>query len=274
MNKLPVTVVIPVLDEELNLPACLDALGDAFEKILVVDSGSTDRTCEIAEQAGVQVLQFEWDGNYPKKRNWTLENFDFQTEWVLFLDADERVTPELIEELRSTLLNTPHVGFRISFINWFMGRPLHFGDVFTKLPRFRVGAGAYEKFPEEGWSRLDMEVHEHPVLNGTVGTIRARIEHNDFRSLDHYQKKHEEYAAWEANRFRWLCSAGQTEWAKLTTRQRIKYRMLKKPGLGLMYFFAAYILKLGFLDGRAGFELARAKCRYFNRIRRKIRGES
>ena len=274
MSPLPVTVVIPVLNEELNLPACLDALGSAFAKVLVVDSGSTDRTCEIAGQSGAQVLQFQWNGKYPKKRNWTLENYSFQTEWVFFLDADERVTPELIEELHRVLPDTPHAGFRISFTNWFMSRPLHHGDVFTKLPLFRVGAGAYEEFPEDRWSRLDMEVHEHPVLEGTVGTIRARIEHNDFRSMEHYLKKHEEYADWEAHRFCWLQSAGKEEWIRLTPRQRFKYRMLNKPGLGPFYFCVSYFLKMGFLDGRAGFALARAKCRYFTQICRKIRAMS
>lgn len=271
MKPLPVTVVIPVRNEELNLPACLAALGDAFEKVLVVDSGSSDRTVEIAEQAGAQVLQFQWDGKYPKKRNWALQNVDFETEWVLFLDADERVTPELVEELRRTLPDTPHVGFRISFTNWFMGRPLHHGDVFTKLPLFRVGAGAYEKFPENGWSRLDMEVHEHPVLNGSVGALHACIEHNDFRSLEHYIKKHEEYADWEANRFCWLQMAGNDAWGRLTSRQRFKYRMLDRPGLGVFYFLVSYLLKSGFLDGRAGFQLARYKARYFRNIRRKIK---
>jgi glycosyltransferase involved in cell wall biosynthesis len=270
MSVLPVTVVIPVLNEELNLPACLEALGDSFEKIIVVDSDSTDRTGEIAEQAGVQILQFHWDGAYPKKRNWTLENIDFQTKWVLFLDADERVTPAFIDELCCTLPDTPHVGFQVTFTNWFMGRPLHHGDLFRKLPLFRVGSGAYEKFPENGWSTLDMEIHEHPVLTGTVGKIRARIEHHDFRSMEHYLKKHDEYAAWEANRHQWLQTAGGDAWDTLTGRQRIKYRLLDKPGLGWIYFCAAYFFKLGFLDGRAGFELARSKRRYFNRVRRKI----
>ena len=274
MSRLPVTVVIPVLNEELNLPACLDALGDSFEKILVVDSGSTDRTGEIASTAGADILQFEWNGMYPKKRNWTLETVDFKTEWVLFVDADERVTPAFIDELHRTLPDTPHAGFQITFTNWFMDRPLRYGDVFRKLPLFRTGSGAYEKFPEEGWSTLDMEVHEHPVLNGTVGEIRARVEHHDFRSLEHYLKKHDEYAVWEANRFCWLQSAGKQEWSILTARQRVKYSLLNRPGLGWIYFCAAYVLKLGFLDGRAGFELARTKCRYFNQIRRQIRSIS
>ena len=271
MSRLPVTVVIPVLNEAANLPSCLAALGDAFFAVVVVDSGSTDRTVEIAEGAGAEVLQFRWNGQYPKKRNWALEHISFRTEWVLFLDADERVTPAFVEELRRTLPDTPHAGFRVTFTNWFMDRPLQYGDVFRKLPLFRVGAGAYEKFPENGWSSLDMEVHEHPVLDGSVGEIRARVEHRDFRSMDHYVQKHEAYAAWEVHRFRWLRSAGQAEWARLTARQRLKYRLLDKPGLGAFYFFAAYVLKRGFLDGRAGLELARAKRRYFNRIQQLLR---
>jgi len=84
MKCLPVTVVIPVLNEELNLPSCMEALGDAFAEVVVVDSGSTDRTCEIAEQAGAKILQFQWDGAFPKKRNWALSHHDFQTPWVFF----------------------------------------------------------------------------------------------------------------------------------------------------------------------------------------------
>ncbi len=271
MSALPITVVIPVLNEELNLPHCLSALGDAFAHVVVADSGSTDRTCEIAAASGAELLQFKWDGKFPKKRNWVLRNYTFQTPWGFFLDADERVTPEFINELRGTLSVKGPVGFWISFTNWFMGSPLHHGDVFRKLALFRVGAGEYEKFPENGWSALDMEIHEHPVLNGSVGAIHSRIQHNDFRSLAHYLAKHDEYAAWEAKRFQWLQTSGVAEWSQLTTRQRLKYRMLNKPGLGLLYFAASYFLKLGFLDGRSGFYLAAYKARYFRTIRMKIR---
>jgi len=271
MNPLPVTVVIPVLNEELNLPVCLSSLGDAFAEIVVVDSGSTDRTGEIAAAAGAKILNFKWSGQFPKKRNWTLRNYDFQTPWVFFLDADERVTPEFIEELRRTLPDTPHAGFWISFTNWFMGRPLHHGDLFRKMALFRTGTGEYERFPENGWSALDMEVHEHPVLTGTIGTLNMRIEHHDFRSLEHYIKKHAEYATWEANRFCWLKTAGEKEWSLLTRRQRFKYRMADKPGLGLFYFCVSYFLKSGFLDGGAGLRFARLKWNYFNDIRAKIK---
>ncbi len=271
MNFLPVTVVIPVLNEELNLPACLKALGGAFADVVVVDSGSTDRTCEIAMAANADILQFRWNGTFPKKRNWTLRNHTFRTPWVLFLDADERMTPECIEEMRRILPDTPHVGFWISFTNWFMGKPLRHGDVFRKLALFRAGAGEYERFPENGWSTFDMEVHEHPVLNGTTGHLGARIEHHDFRSMEHYLQKHDEYANWEVKRFGWLKAAGEEEWARLTRRQKFKYQNVDKWWFGLFYFGVCYFLKLGVLDRIAGLHFAWLKRRYFHNIRSKIK---
>ena len=270
MKPLPITIVIPVLNEELNLPTCLAALGDAFEDVVIVDSGSTDRTHEIAVAAGATVLDFKWDGQFPKKRNWTLQNYEFKTPWVLFLDADERVTPAFIEELQQVLSVTSQVGFWISFTNWFMDKPLHHGDVFRKLALFRVGAGEYERFPENGWSQLDMEVHEHPVLHGSVGELSARIDHHDFRSLEHYRKKHEDYAEWEAHRFVWLHAAGEVEWAQLTRRQQFKYKNLKRWWFGIFYFCVSYFLKSGFLDGFAGLRLAVLKKHYFEEIRFRI----
>ena len=269
--SLPVTVVIPARNEEANLPSCLAALGSHFQEIVVVDSGSEDQTKEIAAAAGAKVLDFQWDGRFPKKRNWALRHHDFRTPWVLFLDADERVTPEFVEELARTLPGTSHSGFWISFTNWFLEQPLRHGDVFRKLGLFQVGAGEYERFPEDWWSQLDMEVHEHPVLDGSMGEIRARLEHHDFRGLKHYIAKHNEYSTWEANRFRWLQSAGAEEWAKLNQRQRFKYRHLDKWWLAWVYWFASYLLKKGFLDGRAGWTFNGLKRRYFDDIRLKIK---
>lgn len=267
---LPVTVIIPVRNEEKNLPSCLEAVGKEFAEVVVVDSGSTDRTREIAKEAGAHVLDFVWDGKFPKKRNWALRNYKFKTPWVLFLDADEHVTPEFVHELSKTLWDTSHVGFWISLTNWFMGSPLRKGDVFHKLAMFRIGAGEYEYFPEDNWSQLDMEVHEHPILHGSVGEIRARLEHHDYRGMKHYIAKHNEYSSWEANRFAWLKNAGPEEWAKLNSRQRFKYRNLDKCWLGWAYWFVAYVFKMGFLDGRAGWTFNRLKCRYFDEIRLKI----
>ena len=89
-SKLPVTAAVPVKNEESNLTKCLERLG-RFAEIVVIDSGSTDRTREIAESFGARVVGFSWDGKYPKKRNWFLLNAPPQQPWVLFLDADEFV---------------------------------------------------------------------------------------------------------------------------------------------------------------------------------------
>ena len=89
------TVVIPVQNEEKNLPLCLDSVKD-FKHVVIVDSGSTDSTCDIAQKYGREVVQFVWNGEFPKKRNWMLRNYKFKTPWVLFLDADERVTEKFV----------------------------------------------------------------------------------------------------------------------------------------------------------------------------------
>src|SRR5690348_13499361 len=99
-NDLDVTVVVPVRNEEKNLPECLRRL-TAFKHVVVVDSNSQDQTRSIAEQHGALVLNFAWDGRFPKKRNWTLRNHRFETSWVLFLDADEYIDEAFVDELRS-----------------------------------------------------------------------------------------------------------------------------------------------------------------------------
>src|SRR5262245_49991242 len=110
MTKLPVTVVVPVKNEAVNLPECLATLG-GFTEILVVDSRSTDRTVEIAKAGGATVLDFRWTGGFPKKRNWVLQTFAFKTEWVLFLDADERLTPEFKVAVARVIGKADCVGF-------------------------------------------------------------------------------------------------------------------------------------------------------------------
>lgn len=268
--KIPITVVVPTKNEEINLPQCLEHLGDQFANVIVADSGSTDSTKQIASSFNATVLDFCWNGKFPKKRNWVLHNHTFATDWVLFLDADERVTPQFIDAVRAALLSTKHVGFWLNFENWFMGRQLRYGDRFKKLALFRVGSGEYEKLPDDSWSKLDMEIHEHPVLHGTTGEIDAPLGHYDYRGLHHYIAKHNEYSTWEANRFLWLDDAAIDQWKVLTKRQKFKYKNLDKWWLGVTYFFVSYFLKMGCRDGRAGWVFNRMKMRYFGDIRLKI----
>jgi glycosyltransferase involved in cell wall biosynthesis len=101
---LDLTIAIPAKNEELNLPGCLEAIGTGFaERVVVFDSGSTDATADIARRQGAEVLDFRWNGRFPKKRNWFLREHPPQTRWVLFLDADEFLTAEFKDEVRRTL---------------------------------------------------------------------------------------------------------------------------------------------------------------------------
>jgi glycosyltransferase involved in cell wall biosynthesis len=266
LNKIPITVVVSVKNEELNLPSCLEKL-TRFAQIIVVDSGSTDDTRSIAAAMGAEVLQFEWNGKFPKKRNWALQNADIHYEWVLFLDADEFVTDEFVTEVATKTLDTNYNGFTIHFENYFMSKKLRYGYGFNKSALFKKSKGAYEKIDEDLWSHLDMEVHEHPIIEGKVGDIKAKVVHKDFKNLDHYIAKHNAYSTWEAQRYLQLKESKNTQ---LSVNQKIKYGLLNTGFLPMVYFIGAYFLKLGFLDGREGFYLARFKSHYFFQIQTKV----
>lgn len=266
--RLPITVVIPTRNEARNLPSCLARLGD-FEAIVIVDSGSTDETCALATAANAMVVRFDWDGRFPKKRNWCLLNFAFTTPWVLFLDADEKLTDAFIEEVRRTIDGTTHVGFWLNYTNYFLGGRLRFGVPQRKLALFRVGAGLYERIDEERWSALDMEVHEHPVLEGSVGVIKAPIDHNDDRGLHAFIARHNEYSSWEANRYRKVMETPEL-FSNLTRRQTFKYKNLRRRIFPLLYFLLNYFVFFGFGDGWRGFVYSVFKAFYFMQIREKI----
>lgn len=265
MKKIPVTVVIPVKNEEKNLPKCLELLGD-FDEVVVVDSNSTDRTPEIVEQFGAKYVNFTWNGQFPKKRNWTLRNVKLKNEWVFFLDADEFVTKEFKNELSRVLENTECVGFWVHYVNDFMGKVLRHGAAMPKLPLFKVGAGEYEFIDEKMWSHLDMEIHEHPILTGKIGEIKSPVIHREFKGLTHYIQKHNEYSSWEANRFLKM----KDKKGELTIRQKVKYMFIDTWFLGPMYFCYSYFYKMGFLDGVMGFVYAAYKMQYFFNVKAKI----
>ncbi|MDD3078975.1 MAG: glycosyltransferase family 2 protein [Paludibacter sp.] len=266
MNRIPVTVIVPVRNEEVNLPRCLALLSD-FDQIIVVDSNSTDRTPEICGKMGVEYVNFEWNGQFPKKRNWALRNLVISNEWVLFLDADEYITDEFKAELREKIQNKAINGYWIKFHNHFMGKQLKYGYPLLKLPLIRKGKGEYEHIDEDHWSHLDMEVHEHPVIEGRTAKFKSGIVHNDFKSMEHYIARHNAYSSWEAHRFIALQKKGFSD---MTAMQKIKYGLMKTSFLPVIYFIGAFFLKLGFLDGKAGFAIAVNKAMYFYQVKLKI----
>lgn len=268
--KLPITVAIPVKNEEINLPGCLARLG-RFEQVVVIDSSSTDRTRQIAEDAGATYFNFAWDGHYPKKRNWFLLNHAPATPWVLFLDADEFLTEAFIAELESAIAVDGIDGYWLGYTNFFQHRALRHGVPQRKLALFRVGKALYERIEEADWSTLDMEIHEHAIVAGPVGRIKARIDHHDDRGVIKLIDRHRNYALWEARRTLALYNGPPAAWDKLTDRQRTKYRNLGKWWYAWAYFIWDYIVQMGFLDGHQGFSYAFYKVWYFKTIRLLIR---
>src|ERR1700675_1760981 len=196
---LPVSAIIAVRNEARNLPRCLESLrkiGEAY----VVDSQSTDDTVEIARSFGAKVVQFHYQGGWPKKRQWAMESLPLLHDWILLLDADESLTPELTQEIRAAIQDPTYDGYHIALRIYFLGRELrHSGASFYKLSLFRRGKGRYEcRLKEQDASMADMEVHEHVVVEGRTEKLKFPLRHHNVASLSHYIRKHDAYSNWEA----------------------------------------------------------------------------
>ena len=269
MDKFPITVIIPVRNEEKNLPHMLPLLKD-FDEVIVVDSQSTDRTQEIVKDFGYRLVEFEWNGHFPKKRNWTLRNVPIKNEWVFFLDADEYLTQDFLKGLTTAFKDAHnYVGFWVTYNCYFMGKELKHGDPIRKLALFKKSAGEYERIDAEDdnkkWGYAGLELHEHPVLNGEIGFIHGKIDHKENRGLEAYIQKHNEFSSWEATRF-----LKSKEKGALTFRQKVKYGLMDSWWLGRLYYIYIYWWKGLFLDGRRGYIYAQFKKQYFFNIKAKI----
>ena len=268
---LDLTIAIPARNEELNLSLCLQAIGTDFARsVVVIDSLSSDATAEVARSYGAEVIDFLWDGHFPKKRNWFLRHHTPITEWVLFLDADEILTPEVKMDIAATLPGSSHQGFLLSYTNYFLCRRLRGGYPLRKLALFRVGPVEYERIEEDHWSQCDMEVHEHPLVIGSVGLIRSRIDHRDLRGIDSYMRKHNEYAAWEAQRL-FMHRQDLHTIASWKPHQRLKYRLLSSPWGGLAFFLGSFFVMGGWRDGSVGLAFSMLKASYFVQISCRLR---
>jgi glycosyltransferase involved in cell wall biosynthesis len=270
-TALDLTIAIPVRNEERNLGVCLHAIGSDFaRRVVVIDSASTDATADVARRHGAELVNFAWNGHFPKKRNWYLRHHTPTTRWVLFLDADEILTPAVKQEIAAALPGSSHQGFLLSYTNYFLGRRLRGGYPLRKLALFQVGNVEYERIEEDRWSQCDMEVHEHPVVPGSVGLIRSRIDHRDLRGIDSYMAKHNQYAAWEAQR---LFSHRHHQGASTSWKphQRLKYRLISSPWGGLAFFFGSFLLMGGWRDGSVGFAFCLLKAGYFVQIACRLR---
>ena len=258
IQRTPVSVVVPVRDEGRNIRRCLEHLQWAGE-IFVVDSWSTDGTVEVANALGAKVVQFHFNGTYPKKKNWALEHLPFANEWVLIVDADEVIPPELAEEI-SRVVQKPDTydGFYVNRRFFFLGRWIRHCGYYPSynLRLFEHRLGRYEKLIASGAG--DNEVHEHVVLKGKAGYLKHDMLHYAYPDIATWVEKHNRYSSWEANlyeRFR-LGDPGGTErliGERLRFKRLLKRLYLRLPLRFIFRFFYTYLLKGGFLDGKAGF---------------------
>lgn len=254
---LPVSVIIPTRNEARNLSRCLDSLRGVAE-VYVVDSHSSDGTCGIARQQGAKVVQFDYQGGWPKKRQWAMDSLPLACDWVLLLDADEALTPELLSEIQKAIQNGDHDGYYIALDIWFLGRRLRFADAtFWKLSLFRRGCGRFEcRLEDQNLSMGDVEVHEHVIVDGPTARLRKRLIHHNVNSLSQYIQKHNEYSNWEARV--WSGTGGKKQlrpnlWGTQAARRRwLRKRFLHLPGSPLLFFLYKYVWRLGCLDGIPG----------------------
>ena len=257
-ESVPVSVLIPTRNEEANLPRCLASVGDWAEEIVVVDSQSSDDTVAIAEDYGTEVLQFYYEGGWPKKRQWALDTYNFQNEWILLLDADEILLDPIKEEIVEAIQTDEYDGYWLRFQLHFLGRRLrHGGFDLWKLFLFRDGKGRFERrFEGQDESMSDIEIHEHVVVDGKVGGLRNPVRHENWNSLYRYIEKHNEYSEWEARVYR-DGGEGDLEPAlfgnQAQRRRWLKQLMVWVPGFPVLTFLYHYVLRLGFLDGKPGF---------------------
>jgi glycosyltransferase involved in cell wall biosynthesis len=262
---LPLTVIIPVRNEAHNLPRCLESLKLAGE-VYVIDSQSTDDSAAIAESHGAKVVQFRYAGGWPKKRQWAMDTLPLAYDWILLLDADEVLTPELASEIRKAIQDPHTDGYYSALQMYFLGRRLrHSGASFWKLSLFRKGLGRFEcRLHDQDASMADMEVHEHIIVNGATRKLMYPLIHHNVESLSRYIQKHNEYSNWEArvwldvNRNKVDRNKNDEEiqpslWGTQAQRRRwLRRRFLGIPGSPLLFFFYKYVLSLGFLDGVPG----------------------
>ncbi|MGF1635266.1 MAG: WcaF family extracellular polysaccharide biosynthesis acetyltransferase [Phycisphaerae bacterium] len=255
-RRAKVDVLIQTYNEELNLPYTLASVQGWANRVFVVDSGSTDDTVQIARRFGATVALHGWEG-YAKQKNWALRHLPFQSPWILIIDADEAVSPELRQEIDNLTDKdadrVPEAGFYINRVFIFMGREIRHCGYFPSwnLRLFKRGRAFYE----------DRLVHEHMQVDGPTGYLKHLLIHEDRRGLEHFFAKHNRYSTLEAREN--YEKPQQWPGLKAFFRDRVlRVRFLKSrvlPHMPLSWTWRLlymYVFRLGFLDGVAGWRLS------------------
>lgn len=278
--QLPITVLLAAKNEAVNLPRCLAALAVA-QRVVVLDSHSTDETAEIALRHGAEVIQFDYLGGYPKKRQWALDQVAIDTPWILLLDADEVVPDALWQEIASVLDRPNNLdAFLITKGFHFLGRGFkHGGFSHAAILLFRTGKARFERLFDDARDSLDMEIHERVLVQGRIGRLSTPIIHEDFKGLEAYISRHNKYSTWEAKvRYQYLATGrygDETIIPRLFGNSQERRRFLKALIIRLpfepqLWFFYHYILRFGFLEGGPGLIASQIRASYISQARAKL----
>jgi len=256
---LDITVIILTYNEERHIGRCLErleALGAA--RVVVVDCGSTDSTQDISRKGGAEVVTHQWPGNQAAQFNWALDNLDITTQWVLRLDADEYLSPELTAEIQQRLPELPDniAGITMRRGRMFQGKRLRHGiaNIILMVRLFRFGKAHYEP-------RI---MDEHLTVDGDTVVFDNLFFDDNITPLADFIAKHDNYAAREAammvaDEYGIAGLSGDSAGAmadgvRAKRRNKGLYARMPRYWRALGYFIYRYIIRLGFLDGRAGFE--------------------
>jgi glycosyltransferase involved in cell wall biosynthesis len=279
-TPLPLTVLVAAKNEEANLGKCLAALAPAA-RVIVVDSHSTDRTAQTARAGGAEVVQFDYRGGYPKKRQWALDTLPLTTEWVLLLDADEVIPPPLWAEIGAAVADPgAAAAYLITKGFHFLGRRFRFGGFsFAAVLLFRRGRARFERVRDDPAHACDMEVHERVIVDGPIGRLRTPLVHEDFKGLEAYLDRHNRYSTWEAHARHHFLLTGR--WGQDTVRPRLfgntqerrrflKFWAVRAPFEPQLWFLYHYVFRLGFLEGRPGLIASQLRAAYIAQVRAKL----
>lgn len=239
-----ITVIVLAKNEEKNIEACVESAKLIADRIIIVDSGSEDKTVELAEKCGAETVFHEWPG-HAAQFNWALDNCNITTQWVFRLDADERISDELAQEINKKLSSEVSKDVDAYELRWkmfFMGRQLkHGGNHKTYVIRLiRLGKAYVEE------KNLD----ERFIVNGKVEKLENDFIHYDYKGLDAWLNKHIWYSDLELKMYN-----GQMDMTGGNEEQKKKrgfFYKLPKFFRARLYFWYRYYIQLGFLDGKEG----------------------
>jgi len=269
MNKLPITVIVLTKNEELAITGCLDSVKN-FGQILVIDSNSTDQTIQLAKSRGCNTINFNWNGKYPKKKQWSLELPEIENDWVLFLDADERVSQDLNVEISQLFTKGSFTDFsaiEIPLSYFFMGKELAYGHTVRKIALLNRTLSFFPTFNDLHVANMwEVEGHYQPSFSGKLLRLNSKIIHEDPDGLYDYFARHNRYSDWESE-LRVNKDMSKNVRLNRTLQGRIFDRIPFKP---LFFFLYSFLVRAGWRDGRAGLNYALALSFYYWQISVKV----